>query len=86
LCIYRDKTIIYEGIDNNIAKKYICIKALSMTEPDIDPKYIGFNDSDPRVEYYRISNNGFIKFKPSNKYFQLKTISTFPETEFCLQG
>jgi len=68
LCIYRDKTIIYEGIDNNIAKKYICINALSMTEPDLDPKYIGFNDSDPRVEYYRISSNGLIKFKPSKEH------------------
>jgi hypothetical protein len=68
LCIYRNKTIIYEGIDNNIAKKYICIKALSMTEPNIDPKYIGFNDSDPRVEYYRISNNRFIKFNPSEDH------------------
>ena len=54
--------------NNNIAKKYICINALSMKQPNLDPKYMGFNDSDPRVEYYRISHNGLIKFKPSKEH------------------
>lgn len=68
MSIYRNKNVIYQGIDESIAKEFINFDALSMTEPNINPKYIGFNDSDPKVDYYKISNKRFIKFKPSEEH------------------
>ena len=67
-CHYKDAIVIYEGINDSIAGNFLNLKDLIQTQPNIDPKYIGYIHSDPIINYYRISNKRFIKFKPSEEH------------------